>query len=114
MTAEGRQHQFAAYESCRSNCLVRCDPVSIRFDAYSGRLARSRASVWYRRQRSQACQSSAATASLKLKLVLPSSNVLIAENPHGVQDQLTCERAKLDAGGIEQTGGVFCQPHFLC
>ena len=52
--------------------------------------------------------------SLKLKLALPSSNVLIAENPHGVQDQLICERAKLDAGGIEQTGGVFCQPHFLC
>jgi len=38
--AQGRQHQFAAYESCRSGCLVHCDPASFWFEAHCGRLAR--------------------------------------------------------------------------
>lgn len=64
-TVMGRQHQFAAYESCRSGCLARCDPASFRFEAYSGRLVRQRVNVWCQRQRPQACQSSAAVISLK-------------------------------------------------
>lgn len=61
----GRHHQFAAYESCHSGCLPRCDPASFRFEAYSGRLVRSRVSVWYRWLRPQACQGSAVATSLK-------------------------------------------------
>ncbi len=33
--AVGRHHQFAAYESCRSGCLVRCTPASFRFEVQS-------------------------------------------------------------------------------